>query len=544
MATEITVRGSFSAFHPAERGTAYVALGYEGREMEPVYQRVVREFEQLKSSVATLQQDGAVTWWSAEQLRTWSSRPWNQDGNQLPLVHHANVGMEVKFRDFGSLARWVGQQIAGIEGFSLQRVKWSLTDERRGQLIVQARTRAVRDASTRAQQYADALGLDKVRPVAIADAGMLGSNLRPIGDEVVGSVRAAVAPQGSAVELVPNDIEISARVDAQFIADDRHASSITTGASVLDASEDATSDEAATGMQPPAAEARWQIHGPAADRPSVEAWADDYIRFEGRPPWQDSLRAEIRARCGELEPSADEVLHATFFGRKHPKADVENLVLYNIDSFRVAGRNGIRFEHGAAVPAAADNGQYPFCYRYALAPRSDGFAHWESGSTLASFDWVDLGTFAGEKKLAQVWLALARAKVQVMEQIREPETPFAVRVRVRPPHVQQPLVLGNLVKGIVDGVICAFQAHIDASVLPEVVARLAKSLPADGEEIRQHLLDQRRAVLGAVPRLVSPYQSGVKWDPADHMCVAGELLSAKPAGASWAIKGELVEVSR
>jgi hypothetical protein len=75
----------------------------------------------------------------------------------------------------------------------------------------------------------------------------------------------------------------------------------------------------------------------------VEAWADDYIYYERqrRPAWQENLLTELRARCGQLEPSAGQVLHATFFGPKRPNADVENLVLYNIDVFNVAGRNGI-----------------------------------------------------------------------------------------------------------------------------------------------------------------------------------------------------------
>ena len=125
---------------------------------------------------------------------------------------------------------------------------------------------------------------------------------------------------------------------------------------------------------------------------------------------------------------------------------------------------------------------YPFCYRYALAPRSGTFTHWQQGRTLASFDWTDLGAFAGEKKLAQVWLALARGEVEVFEPACAPETPFAVRVQVRPPHGRQP-VWGELVKGIFDGVICAFQAHTDTTVLPEVVARIATGLPADPVEI-------------------------------------------------------------
>jgi hypothetical protein len=105
-------------------------------------------------------------------------------------------------------------------------------------------------------------------------------------------------------------------------------------------------------------------------------------------------------------------------------------------------------------------------------------------------------------------------------------------------------VWGGLLKGVFDGVICAFQAHIDTMVLPEVAARLATGLPADVTEIEGHLLDQRRAVLGSVHRLVYPYRNGVKWDPTDHLCVAGELLAAEPIEDRWAIKGELVELHR
>ncbi|GFM17222.1 uncharacterized protein PO1_contig-015-2 [Mycobacterium sp. PO1] len=293
----------------------------------------------------------------------------------------------------------------------------------------------------------------------------------------------------------------------------------------------------------PMPEGRCFIHGPATDSPVVEAWADDYIRFERRPSWQEHLRSEIRSRCGQLVPSAGQVLHATFFGPKLPNADVENLALYYIDSFKTAGRNGIRFEYGAVAPPTPDGAERSFCYRYELVPRSGSFTHWQEGRTLASFDWTDLGDFVGEKKLAQVWLALAQSQVELAEPACAPETPFAVRVQVRPPHGRQP-VLGNLVKGIFDGVISAFQAHADTTVLPEVVARIATVLPADPAEIEKHLLDQRRAVLGVLPRLVSPYRESVKWDPADHWCVAGELLAADQVGPHWAIKGELIEVTR
>ena len=97
-------------------------------------------------------------------------------------------------------------------------------------------------------------------------------------------------------------------------------------------------------------------------------------------------------------------------------------------------------------------------------------------------------------------------------------------------------------KGIFDGVVCAFQAHTDTVVLPEVTTRLSKDIPMPPEMIERRLLDQCQAVLGAVPRLVYPYRNGVKWDPPDHLCVAGELLPIEPVDNRWAIKGDIVEL--
>lgn len=287
---------------------------------------------------------------------------------------------------------------------------------------------------------------------------------------------------------------------------------------------------------------RYEIHGPNGASSVVEAWADDYVRFERRPSWQEDLRNEIRSRCGQLNPSCEQVLHATFFGAKPLNGDVENLLLYNIDSFKSVGRNGIRFESGHAVPLARSGGTYPFGYRYALAQRSNTFDHWQPSRTLASFDWIDLGDFAGEKKLSRVWLALSRAQVEFADRACPPEAPFAVRIQIRPPLGREP-VLGNLVKGVFDGVISAFQAHTDTTVLSDAASRIATMIPAEPAEIESHLLDQRRAVLGVSARLVSPYREGVKWDPADHRCVAGELLAAPPVGPHWAIRGEVIELA-
>lgn len=223
MPTEITVRGSYAAFQPPERGTVRAAIGFEGPQMQPVYDRVVRDLEAVKASVGPLHdpQRGPVTWWATRHVSTWARRPWHKDGVQLPLVHHARVGIEVKFRDFAALARWVGAHVEGTAGFSLEGVAWALTEARKQELSREVRARAVRDAAARAQEYADALGLGPVRPVALADAGMLGNGLHPSGSAEGAYLRTQAADDvGGSGELAlsPEDIEVSATVDARFVA--------------------------------------------------------------------------------------------------------------------------------------------------------------------------------------------------------------------------------------------------------------------------------------------------------------------------------------
>lgn len=141
---------------------------------------------------------------------------------------------------------------------------------------------------------------------------------------------------------------------------------------------------------------RFKVDGPEGSAAVVSAWSDAYIRHTDNPSWQELLRSEIKARSRLLDPQPGEVLHATFVGDKRVNADVENLVLYNIDSFTRAGRNGIRFEHSAVMPAASDGGTYPYFYRYALVPQANTFEWWQPLRNLASFDWTNLPAFSGE----------------------------------------------------------------------------------------------------------------------------------------------------
>ncbi|CAM3279011.1 SIMPL domain-containing protein [Nocardioides dubius] len=221
MAVEFTVQGRFSAFRTPERGTVRATVGLQGPSLGPVYEQVVRSLEKVSQSIAPLHQPdaGPVTWWSTQQVRTWANRPWNNQGKQLPLVHHARVGISVKFSDFAELSRWVGQHVEHTRGFTLDGVDWALTAKRQAELQREVRAAAVQDAVSRAQTYADALGLGPVTPVAIADAGMLSSGIGPTAMPAAAFMRGAAA--GSAdneLGLLPEDIEVKAEVDARFVS--------------------------------------------------------------------------------------------------------------------------------------------------------------------------------------------------------------------------------------------------------------------------------------------------------------------------------------
>ncbi len=217
--TTITVEGRCEHRHVAERGTVSLVVGFEGPQRDEVVQRATHAHARMVDQVRALHDPstGPVTWWSAHRLSVWSRRPWNEHGTQLPLVHHAQVGLEATFADLSRLAEWV-EQVAVLDGVTVQGVDWTLTDATRTRLVADARERAVADAVERAGSYARALGLTQVRAVALAEPGLLGAPDNPAEYEAAvmrGAVADAAAGQ---LDLKPEEITVASAVHARFVA--------------------------------------------------------------------------------------------------------------------------------------------------------------------------------------------------------------------------------------------------------------------------------------------------------------------------------------
>ena len=220
MSTIITVQGSFTAWYPAERATVRLVVAFDGPKREAVLADATRTVHTVTESITALHDPdaGPITWFSSDRVRVWSQRPWNQDGKQLAPVHHAAINVTAKFKDFDALAEWLGQ-VAGIAGVQVGGIDWDLTDARRTSVTTEVRSRAVKDAADKARVFAQAIGLGQVTATAIADPGMLGvSGLVPAPAPMMMRAAAMDRAVDAEFDFTPEDIEVSASVDARFEA--------------------------------------------------------------------------------------------------------------------------------------------------------------------------------------------------------------------------------------------------------------------------------------------------------------------------------------
>lgn len=262
-----------------------------------------------------------------------------------------------------------------------------------------------------------------------------------------------------------------------------------------------------------------------------------YLPFQGLDAEQRRARSVLQAQLRSLRAGPGELLHAWFSGPRHRNSDVENVVLYNIDStgacFRSSWVHGVRFETAAGDPVSAT----PCVYQYRVTPAADVPRSWRRGAVLARFRDVDLGRFASEHRLAQVWWAVHHGPAEIATSPLSPDGSFGVFLEVVAPASTPPGVRPELVKSLVDGVICAFQNHLDQTTVADVAAGIAPTVAVPADLVATQLASGRRAVLGPKARLVHARGGGVQWSPDDHRCVLGRVL--RRPGDSWRVSGEL-----
>ncbi|MBN9156060.1 SIMPL domain-containing protein [Microbacterium sp.] len=213
----ITVRGEHEVRVAPERAIVSLSVAWDGPDREVVVSRTLALAEPVREGIAAQKDAGAVEEWSSRRLAVRSERPWSNDGTRLALVHHASVDFSAVFVDFSALSTWVAEVSAG-DGIAVNGTEWILTPQTRARVEQEVAAEAVRTAVTRAGAYATALGLAKVEPIEIADAGLITDH--GSADMAPKAMRAFAAPPsgGGGLELQGDDIAVSATVEARFVA--------------------------------------------------------------------------------------------------------------------------------------------------------------------------------------------------------------------------------------------------------------------------------------------------------------------------------------
>ncbi|MGV8846534.1 SIMPL domain-containing protein [Tessaracoccus sp.] len=217
---QITAVGHAHASFPPERATLHMRLGAEGSEKHAVLEHTTILVQGFSAAVAQMKAltPSPTTWSAVAPIGTRSWRPWSEGGS-LPLRHAADCLVQLMFRDFQALARFMDQW-GGRDGVTIDSVGWSLTEPRREVEDERVLTQAVLQARARATTMARAAGEQGVRFLELADRGLLHDNPPEDGFPIhAASFRAGAAGGNEGITIAPEDVHLNVTVHARFTTD-------------------------------------------------------------------------------------------------------------------------------------------------------------------------------------------------------------------------------------------------------------------------------------------------------------------------------------
>jgi len=229
----ITVTGSSSLSHPAERAIATLVVSDKSTSQEAVAQNVRKVSASLRALLTSLapknttsssapSADAPITHWSNSSLSTsWTLERLNNESTETERKYTARMTYEVWFHDFERLGE-VSAILSTMEHLMIQRISWCLTDATSERLADEGRGNAVRDAVRRASGYAKALRGADVVDGEEAEGSTWGVRVVEVIDQARGAdqvrkFKAMVGTGGREVlEFTPEDVSISIHAAVKF----------------------------------------------------------------------------------------------------------------------------------------------------------------------------------------------------------------------------------------------------------------------------------------------------------------------------------------
>ncbi|MEV7631078.1 SIMPL domain-containing protein [Microbacterium sp. NPDC089318] len=210
----ITVRGEHELRVAPERATVHLSVALEGPVRAEVVERALAAAAPVREGIEARSIAGSITDWTSQRMSVYAERPWNSEGKKLAPVYRASIDFTATFSDFSEMSIWV-TEISADDGLSIGSVDWHLTPETEREVEREVATQAVGVAVSRAQAYAEALGLQNVTPREISDRGLMSTEsaaFKPV------AMRGMAMDSAPAMEFQGEEITVSATVEGRFSA--------------------------------------------------------------------------------------------------------------------------------------------------------------------------------------------------------------------------------------------------------------------------------------------------------------------------------------
>ena len=257
----------------------------------------------------------------------------------------------------------------------------------------------------------------------------------------------------------------------------------------------------------------------------VEAWSTFRLRFQPKGH-SLGLRTQLAEKIKSLTDRGQaDVVTCVYQSVEQSFVDPENVLIYNVgpSAFSKIASHGIRFERVTQHPPPCPQPLPPpgalHYASYRLGAPTAEFTHWKRGKPIAL--WVDAAwpVQAGTSP-TPFWLAVRQVNPQLINAAGHRTTLLGLRVTVT--GGDRSIGPATLIKPIFDAAISALHVHDNPVARTAAIDRLVSSGQGDFAALERLLTDARFDLLG--PRnLLSAYRDGVKWNPEDERCVAGEL---------------------
>ncbi|UNK69507.1 SIMPL domain-containing protein [Microbacterium sp. H1-D42] len=214
----ITVRGEHELRIAPERATLHLSVAFDGSVREKVVERTLTLAAPVRDGIASRENSGSITEWTSQRMNVYAERPWNNEGKRLAPVYRASIDFTATFSDISEMSVWV-TELSVAEGVNVGHVDWHLTPETEREVEREVATQAVGVAVSRARAYAEALGLQSITPLEIADRGLISEGGAPMPKAMMrGAVMAMDAAGAPPMEFQGEEITVSATVEGRFSA--------------------------------------------------------------------------------------------------------------------------------------------------------------------------------------------------------------------------------------------------------------------------------------------------------------------------------------